>query len=293
MHRQTLHDTHREGPPIVRQLLPAASAHVALALVDVPGPVHTIEPQPYYRFSFNLGPSYGFEVAGPQPVTAMHFKHHSLMVIPPDVGFTHRSSQRPVVGNRLRPARLATFRVSAALVSRTALDINLPAHQARLAHRVVDVDEVLRPLAQALYADLHAHSPDGQKATERTAMALLGRLLRREHGGPLIATVSPAATAQAHMDQQFATAVTLEQLAEIAGMSVFHFCRVFRAHTGSTPYQYLLSRRVAQARHLLWSCPDMSMLQVSLACGFGSSSHFSAQFKKHTGQTPLQWQRSQ
>jgi AraC family transcriptional regulator len=292
MHRPTLHDTHREGPPIVRQLLPSASTHVALALVDVPGPVHTVEPQPYYRFSFNLGPSYGFEITDSQPIKAMHFRHHSLMVIPPDVGFTHRSSQRQVVGNRPRPARLATFRVSDALVSRTALDINLPAHQARLSHRVVEGDEVLRLLAQALYADLHAHSPDGQKATESTAMALLGRLLRREHGGPLIATASPAARAQAHMDQQFATAVTLEQLAEIAGMSVFHFCRVFREHTGITPYQYLLSRRVAQARHMLWSCPDLTMLQVSLACGFGSASHFSAQFKKHTGQTPLQWQRS-
>jgi AraC-like DNA-binding protein len=53
---------------------------------------------------------------------------------------------------------------------------------------------------------------------------------------------------------------------------------------------------MAQAKKLLWSRgagnAPASVVDIALACGFGSSSHFAAQFKRYTGQTPLQWQRN-
>uniref|UniRef100_UPI0035640B07 helix-turn-helix transcriptional regulator n=1 Tax=Hydrogenophaga sp. TaxID=1904254 RepID=UPI0035640B07 len=84
----------------------------------------------------------------------------------------------------------------------------------------------------------------------------------------------------------------------IAGWSVFHFCRVFRKTTGTSAHQYLLEQRLQHAQRLLWANHNgagkpMSMLDIALACGFQTPSHFSACFKRHTGQTPMQWQTAQ
>ena len=277
---------------VVRELLPSASRHVALALVHVPGPAHHIEPAPYYRITFNIGPSYGVEASGQHFTRSLAFTRHSLMVIPPGMDVAHHASHPQPAGRRSKPGRLATFRISRELFSESAMALGLSYRHAQLEHKIVATDEVLRLLAQVLLADLRAGSPDGAAATERAAMALVGRLLLREHKDLAAAAEGPMARVRAHIDAHLPGTLTLEQLADVAGMSLFHFCRVFRDSLGETPHQYILARRMEQAQRLLWARNGTSMLEIALACGFGSSSHFSAQFKRHTGQTPLQWQRS-
>lgn len=282
---------------IQREVLPSASQEVSLALVHVPGPVHEIEPTPYLRVCFNLGPSYAIEVSGRDTHGSLACKHHSLLIIPPDAEIMHRASTPRPPGRAYKPARLATFRISRKLYADAALSLGLPHVRAQLRHQVVASDEVLRLLAQSLFADLRDSSPDGAQATERLAMALVTRLLLREQ-------VRAAGTARpgleqvrAYIDQHLHSPLTLDELAQVAGMSQFHFCRVFRDNAGLTPHQYILARRLDQARRLLWANrghagAPQSMLEVALACGFSSPSHFAAQFKRHTGQTPLQWQRT-
>lgn len=277
---------------MVREVLPSASRHVALALVHVPGPVHTVEAQPYYRVSFNIGPSYSARVAGDSLEESMVFNRHALMVIPPDHSFTHHGNLPPKSGRRPRPGRLATFRISRELFSDSAMAVGLGQRQAQIAHQIVATDEVLRLLSQTLLDDLRAGNPDGPLATEAVARALLGRLLLRQQKLTAGAAGHPMEKVLAHIETHLQHALTLEQLADIAGMSLFHFCRVFRDSLGVTPHQHILAQRMKHARRLLWSQSGMSMLSIALACGFGSSSHFAAQFKRHTGQTPLQWQRS-
>lgn len=52
---------------------------------------------------------------------------------------------------------------------------------------------------------------------------------------------------QAHLDQS----IKLTELAEVAGMSQYHFSRLFKQSMGITPHQYLLKQRVEQAQQLL------------------------------------------
>ncbi|MDO9359803.1 MAG: AraC family transcriptional regulator [Polaromonas sp.] len=277
---------------LVHELLPSASCHVALALVHVPGPAHHIEPQPYYRITFNIGPSYGVEASCERFSRSMEFTRHALMVIPPGMDFAHQATHPQPAGRRSKPGRLATFRISRELFSESAMALGLSYRHAQLEHKIVATDEVLRMMAQVLLADLRAGSPDGAAATERAAMALVGRLLLREHRDQPASADGPMARVRAHIAANLPGTLTLEQLADVAGMSLFHFCRVFRDSLGETPHQYILARRMEQAQRFLWARNGTSMLEIALACGFGSSSHFSAQFKRHTGQTPLQWQRS-
>lgn len=278
--------------PLVREVLPSASRHVALALVHVSGPVHTVEAQPYYRISLNIGPTYSARAPGEGCKEPMTFTRHSLMIIPPDFSFTQHGDPPPRSGKRLRPGRLASFRISRELFSESAMSLGPGYRQARLDHQIVATDEALRLLSQALLGDLRAGNPDGPLATEAVARALLSRLLLRQKKQMADAGTPPMEKVLAHIEAHLQGALTLEQLADVAGMSLFHFCRVFRDSLGVTPHQYILARRMAQAKRVLWSQSGMSMLEIALACGFGSSSHFAAQFKRHTGQTPLQWQRS-
>jgi AraC-like DNA-binding protein len=284
-------------PTIHREVLPSASPHVSLALVLVPGPVYEIEPEPYLRISFNVGPSYSFDASGPGTHATFAMRHHALMVIPPGTVVAHSTATPRPTGRALKPARLATFRISTDLLADSAIALDLPPERAQLRHQVVPGDEVLRLLSQALYADLREGHPDGPRATEHLAMALVTRLLLREQGRAAGPAKGGLDKARAHIDAHLGDALSLEDLAAVAGISLFHFCRVFRESIGVTPHQYIVAQRMELACRLLWSArlqprSGPALLDIALACGFNSQSHFAAQFRRHTGQTPRQWQRN-
>jgi AraC family transcriptional regulator len=82
----------------------------------------------------------------------------------------------------------------------------------------------------------------------------------------------------------------VSELAEAAGLSVFHFGRAFRQSMGSSPYQYLLARRIEHAKSLLPDS-DKSVAQVAASVGFAQQNHFSHVFKKHMGFSPNEFRR--
>jgi AraC-like DNA-binding protein len=284
------------APAIAREIVASPSRHVQLALVQVPGPAHVITAEPYLRICLNIGPSYAIDVTGGRARQSFECRRNSLLIIPPDLSVAHHASLPKPAGRAYATVRLATFRISRELLDDCAMSLGLAAGRAHLTHKVMVGDELLRHAAQGLLADLRDGCPDGAQATEGAACALVKRVLLRQNSADRSVTADTLATVRQHIDAQLHTPLALEELAAMAGMSLSHFCRVFRERLGATPHQYILSRRVIRAKRLLWLRPGnspeaASMVDVALACGFGSSSHFSAHFKRHTGQTPLQWQR--
>ncbi|OYY90620.1 MAG: hypothetical protein B7Y45_06640 [Sphingomonas sp. 28-66-16] len=84
--------------------------------------------------------------------------------------------------------------------------------------------------------------------------------------------------------------IGLDDLARIAGLSPFHFSRVFKLATGETPYHFLGSRRLNRARALL-ARGEMPLAELALACGFASQSHFTAAFTKSMGISPGRYRK--
>lgn len=78
----------------------------------------------------------------------------------------------------------------------------------------------------------------------------------------------------------------LEELAQVACFSSFHFHRVFKAVTGETAQQLVKRVRLERALYMLSHGPAPSLTEVALACGFGSSSDFSRSFKQRYGVPP-------
>ena len=79
--------------------------------------------------------------------------------------------------------------------------------------------------------------------------------------------------------------IKLADLAQLLGMSQFHFSRMFKQSIGTAPYQYLLQQRVERAKQLLKQT-ERSIADIALDCGFNSHSHLSKQFRQLTGMTP-------
>lgn len=86
------------------------------------------------------------------------------------------------------------------------------------------------------------------------------------------------------IDSSFIEALTIEQIARIAGISEYHFFRLFKQMNGSTPYQYILSCRLKNASLLLKA--DYSVFDAAIASGFSDIFSFSKAFKKHFGISP-------
>lgn len=85
--------------------------------------------------------------------------------------------------------------------------------------------------------------------------------------------------------------LSLNDLLRQAHMSRSYFLRLFRRYMGTTPYNYLISTRITQAKALL-ALTDRSVSEIGREVGFGDASNFSARFSAAVGQSPMQYRRS-
>lgn len=79
--------------------------------------------------------------------------------------------------------------------------------------------------------------------------------------------------------------ITLDDLAGVAGLSRFHFARVFAATAGLSPMQFVRSCRVEAARRLLVTTP-LALKAIARQVGFADEYHLSRVFRHVTGQNP-------
>jgi len=94
-----------------------------------------------------------------------------------------------------------------------------------------------------------------------------------------------------YIEDHLAEAIPLKSLAELVGLSCFHFARAFKQSFGMPPHRFHLSRRVEHAKILL-AIPSHSVTEIAFDLGYGSLSAFINIFSKLTGQTPTQYRRS-
>ena len=82
--------------------------------------------------------------------------------------------------------------------------------------------------------------------------------------------------------------ISVQELADIAGITPHHFSAVFTRSTGLTPHQFILRTRIERAKAYL---PDEthSIREISELTGFRTQEHFTKVFRKLTGSTPTQF----
>jgi len=94
------------------------------------------------------------------------------------------------------------------------------------------------------------------------------------------------------MEQNIEDPISPAQLARDVSMSTRQLERLFRRYLNRSPKRYYMELRLAKARNLLMQT-DMSVINVALACGFASPSHFSKCYRAHYDTTPYRERGSQ
>ena len=97
--------------------------------------------------------------------------------------------------------------------------------------------------------------------------------------------------AKLFIDNNFSNQPDLDNIADEAYFSKFHFIRLFKKIYGKTPHQYLTTVRIEKALQLLRA--DTPVSEVCYAVGFESLSSFSGLFKRMVGLSPIAYQVQQ
>ena len=124
---------------------------------------------------------------------------------------------------------------------------------------------------------------------ERVIAALAGD--RRLPAAPTEREARRVLEAVRLVEAEPARPIDLGRMASVAGMSKYHFLRVFRRLTGMTPHQYLISVRLRRAALALASSRQ-PVIAVALDAGFGDLSTFNKTFRAAFGLTPTQYRGS-
>ncbi len=94
------------------------------------------------------------------------------------------------------------------------------------------------------------------------------------------------------MESNIEEPISPSLLAKDVGMSTRQLERLFRRYLNRSPKRYYMELRLQRARNLLMQT-DMSVINVALACGFASPSHFSKCYRAHYDTTPYRERGSQ
>jgi AraC family transcriptional regulator len=147
-------------------------------------------------------------------------------------------------------------------------------------------------LAMSLVAELQSGGAMGELYAETLGASLAVHLLRKysirrsavpERSGGLSRRQLLRALdyIQAHLGENLA----LEAIAKAAGISPFHFARLFKQSMHETPHRYVLRCRVGRAKELLLQ-QDLPICAVASQAGFCDQSHLTFHFKRSYGVTP-------
>ena len=161
-------------------------------------------------------------------------------------------------------------------------------------------DPVVEHIGAIFRAELNrAPHPAQDLLIESLAIALSAHLLRSytnavgiEERSTASVDVAAVRRAMAYIDDHPDRAISLQELTGAAGLSRFHFSRVFKQHLGLSPARYVERARIEQAKILIVGA-GMSLAHVAQAVGFADQSHFSRRFRFHEGRTPAQFAREQ
>ena len=123
-------------------------------------------------------------------------------------------------------------------------------------------------------------------AVESLAEALVVAVVRRAPGASSASRDPRLTNALALIDTHYAEALTVDDLSRAAGLSRFHFSRMFRDALGVSPYQYLQRVRLERAHELLAS--GHAVTEAALSVGYRDLGHFAKAFHEHFGCPPSQ-----
>ncbi|MFC3745536.1 AraC family transcriptional regulator [Paenibacillus sp. GCM10012306] len=133
------------------------------------------------------------------------------------------------------------------------------------------------------------NSPSAQLRCEAGLLELLSLVLGYQEQQTALALES----ARLELERHYQSDITIDSLAGIAGLSRFHFMRLFKERYGRGVMEYRTDLRLMEAKRLLDNPDSPSISSIAYQIGYKSETYFSSLFKKQTGLAPAVYQRNQ
>jgi AraC-like DNA-binding protein len=154
-------------------------------------------------------------------------------------------------------------------------------------------DPVMGKLGCTLLEATTLRSPFAGLYCESLAMAVLARAMEFQNDpteGTLRQGLAPWRLRRTieYIEDNLGEPITLNEIAEHAGLSRMHFAAQFKRATGLSPHAFLMERRLETAKSLLIE-NRLPIVQIAFTVGFNSQAHFTTVFHKATGITPGRW----
>ncbi|MDF2945139.1 MAG: DNA-binding protein AraC-type [Herbinix sp.] len=94
--------------------------------------------------------------------------------------------------------------------------------------------------------------------------------------------------AKEYMQGFYNSNISIIDICSEINISPYHFIRLFKEKTGTTPHEYLLNLRIENAKKMIKDNED-NITSIGKKCGFINNSHFSTTFKRLTGVSPVEY----
>ncbi|WP_244552008.1 AraC family transcriptional regulator [Rhizobium sp. RU33A] len=195
------------------------------------------------------------------------------------------------------PFQVMHLYISMPLFERVAVDILGSASPPRLRDVSGGQDPRLAHFLALIHEELNVQDGGSRLYVEGLAQSLAVHLIRTyasndDEGDRQTALPGfKLRRALAHLEEHLAEPFNLAELAEKAGMSAFHFSRLFKKATGMSPSRHFIRQRMVRAQQLLQET-DLSIIRVGIAVGYSSPSHFARVFRRETGVLPSRYRRT-
>jgi AraC family transcriptional regulator len=274
--------------PVPSEII-GATENLRLSLIsDQPGLVEFLG-SPRVVVSLHVGPSVAVDCRRGGESHRGTTIHGDLEIIPPNLGGVWEIKSRDtalVIGLKLR------------VLQRVVQESGGDPGKLRISNRFQARDPQIEHIGWALKAEMECGYPSGRAYMDALATGLATRIVRQHssfaRNNRTMKAVMPGRKLKAvlgYIEDNLGRDVGLQDIAEMAGLSVSHFKALFRKSLGVPPHQYLIRRRVERAAMQLRQ-GRIPIGQIALENGFCHQSHLALHTRRVLGLTPQELRNS-
>ncbi len=197
--------------------------------------------------------------------------------------------------------RYLQIRIPSSLIQNVAKQtINMNPDEMELLPKFRTRDPQIKAIAMMLLSELKQENLGGKLYIESLTNVLAVHLLRKYSVSKPDFTIYEGGLTEVqklqvveYINENLNQDIKIADLAQLLGISQFHFSRLFKQSIGIAPYQYLLQQRIERAKQFLTQKTDLSIVDIAFLCGFNSHSHLSQKFRQFTGMAPKTYRLNQ
>lgn len=245
---------------------------------------------PYFYFALALEQDLNWQVETEQGTSALHSSPGNIWINPPKTPFSHHIDE---------PCYFVILAVEQSQFL-NACPLNIKGKSLKFLNNYNLVDKTISGIIELFLLELKTNGSNGS-AYIQNLLSLLSTHYIQNYSNYVdlqTANITTSKFDQAQVDkvdqyieQNINKPIAIDDLAELLNCSKYYFLREFKKFVGDTPYQYLLSKRLNKAKHLL-KTQQANIASVAYELGFNDQAHFTRSFKNEFAITPGQYLKS-